>query len=380
MNAIEQVFTRAGARLPCAFNLHLNGSARKLGPGDPVFDLYVHNEAGERALGSLNELLIAEAYMRGDLDLEGDVVRAMWFRSLLGDSRWLKLWGRLQALLWGRLKMNPGWIAKHYDMGNVQLHAIDTVHRAYTPGIWDSADDTLETSAGKKFGFAFSSIHARPGQRVLDVGCGWGGFTHYCAERGVRVTGLTLSRDQHAYTTRLIAEKGLDAEALYQDFFTYRPERRFDGVTMMGVIEDLSDYDWVMRRLWELVAPGGRVYLDFAAGKVPFATSGFVNKHVWPGTFRMVYMPELMRAIDEARIDLVGVYDDRRNYHLWAKHGHERWIAEKDRVVRESSLETWRLMRLLSAGTAGVMNDPRHDVTAYRMVLEVPADRKAPAA
>jgi cyclopropane-fatty-acyl-phospholipid synthase len=134
-----------------------------------------------------------------------------------------------------------------------------------------------------------------------------------------------------------------------------------------------------MRRLWELIEPGGRVYLDFAAGKVPFGTSSFVTKHVWPGTFRMVYLPDLVRAIDAARIDLVGVWDDRRNYHLWAKHGHQRWLENRERVIAESSLETWRLFRLLYAGTAGVMNDPRHHVTAYRMVLQVPADGAAPA-
>jgi cyclopropane-fatty-acyl-phospholipid synthase len=85
-----------------------------------------------------------------------------------------------------------------------------------------------------------------------------------------------------------------------------------------------------------------------------------------------------MAAIDRSPLQLVGLWNDRRNYHLWAKHGHERWVERKDEAVRQSSLETWRLLRLLLAGTAGVMNDPAWKVTAYRMVLELPADVKHP--
>jgi cyclopropane-fatty-acyl-phospholipid synthase len=380
MAGIESLFAFNGS-LPCSFKLHWNGSDRLLGQGDPDFSIQVKNENGARALRSLNELAIAEAYVRGDIEVEGDLVKAMWLRSVLSDDNvWIKTWRRLQPMLLGRTRLNPAWIAKHYDSKNIQLYAIDRDYRAYTPGIWETDADTLETSTVKKYQFALDSMRARPGDRVLEVGCGWGGFTHFCSDHGMKVTSITLSHDQHDYTANLIRERNLNAEVLYQDFFTFQPGHRFDAVSMMGVIEDLSDYPWVMRRLWELVKPGGRVYLDFASGKVPFGTSAFITKYVWPGTFRMVYMPDLMKAVDESRVDLVGVYDDRRNYHLWALHGHRRWEENKEQVIRESSLETWRLFRLLYAGTAGVMNDPTHDVTAYRLVLEVPADRRAPEA
>lgn len=371
-NGLEQLFPRNGG-LPCPFTLHVDGSMKKIGNGEPAFDLYVRNGSGVKALRTLNELAIAEAYVRGDLEIEGDIVRAMWFRSLLADDNlWIKTWRRLQPLLVGRLKLNPGWIAKHYDSKNIQLFALDRDWRAYTPGIYETGEETLEESTLKKYQFALDSMRVKAGERVLEVGCGWGGFTHFCSNHGLQVTGITLSRDQHDYTAGLIRDRGLNAEVLYQDFFTFRPERRYDAISMMGVIEDLSDYPWVMRRLGELLKPGGRVYLDFAAGKVPFGTSTFITKYVWPGTFRMVYMPELMAAADEARVHVVGVWDDRRNYHLWAKNGHERWVENREEVVRRSSEETWRLFKLLFAGTSGVMNDPSHDVTAYRLVLELP--------
>jgi cyclopropane-fatty-acyl-phospholipid synthase len=363
------------ADLPCAFTVHTESGATRLGQGEPAFDLHIRNFRGEKALQSLDELAIAQAYVRGDLEIEGDAVRAMWLRNLLSDGRpWIKLWRRLQPLLLGRERLNPRWIAKHYDSGNIQLFAVDREFRAYTPGIWEADDDTLETSTRRKYDFAFEHLGLKEGDEVLDVGHGWGGFLQYCSGRGVHGQGITLSKDQFAYVTNLIRERGLDAQVAYQDFFTYRPGRRFDAISLMGVIEDLSDYPRVLQRLAELVKPGGRIYLDFASGKVPFGTSTFVTKYVWPGTFRMTYMPELMAAIDRSSIQLAGVWNDRRNYHLWARHGHQRWLESKEEIVRQTSEETWRLFHLLYAGTAGVMNDPSWEVTAYRVVLELPAD------
>lgn len=374
MDGIRTLFSRF-AELPCAFMLHTEAGAVPVGNGEPVFELHVRNGRGTKALQSLDELAVAEAYVRGDLEIEGDAVRAMWFRNLLSDDRlWIKTWRRLQPLLLGRERLNPEWIAKHYDSGNIQLLFIDRDYRAYTPGIFEDEDDTLETSTRRKYDFAFEQLQLKAGDEVLDVGHGWGGFLQYCSGRGVRGQGITLSKDQFGYVTGLIREQGLDAQVLYQDFFTYQPGRRFDAVSMMGVIEDLSDYPRVLQRLTELVKPGGRIYLDFASGKVPFGTSSFITKYVWPGTFRMTYMPELMEAIDRSSIQLVGVWNDRRNYHLWAKHGHQRWVENKEEVLRLASIETWRLFRLLLAGTAGVMNDPAWNVTAYRVVLELPAD------
>lgn len=361
------------AKLPCAFRINTPTGSTVVGDGQPEFDLTIHNDRGLRALRSLSELRIADAYIGGDLDIEGDVVKAMWLRDALDDSNvWLKLWRRLQPLLVGRERLNPSWIAKHYDAKNVQLYATDDDYHAYTPGIYLTDDDTLEESTHRKYQFAWDSLGLREGMSLLEIGCGWGGMTRFCASRGVRVTGITLSRDQLAYTQKVIAQHNLDATAEYHDFFTFDPGHRFDAISCMGVIEDLSDYPRVMKRFAELLAPGGRAYLDFAAGKVPFGTSSFITKYVWPGTFRMVYMPELMEAIDRSPIQLAALYNDRRNYYLWTLKGNARWVENRDKVIAEAGVETYRLFRLLFMGTVGVMSNPSHDVTAYRMVLALP--------
>lgn len=351
--------------------MHLpSGATEVQGTGVPAFDLYLRNERGVKAFRSMSELRIAEAYVRGDIEIEGDAIKAMWMRDMLSDRNlWLKFWRRFQPVIFGRERLNPEWIAKHYDSRNIQTLALDRDYFAYTPGIYINDEETLEQSSQRKYEFAWEQLQLQPGMELLEIGCGWGGMTRFCASRGVRVTAITLSRDQLGWTQKIIEEQKLDATAIYQDFFTFQPGRRFDGISCMGVIEDLSDYPRVMARYAELLEPGARAYLDFAAGKVRVATSSFITKYVWPGTFRMVYMPELMEAIDRSAIQLQGVWNDRHNYYLWARNGARRWEENKASVVAQAGEEIYRLFHLLFLGTAGVMSSPRRDVTAYRMLL-----------
>jgi cyclopropane-fatty-acyl-phospholipid synthase len=364
-----------GVSFPVSFRIHPpSGEAISFGDGASEFDIYIRNEKGMRALQSASELQIADAYVRADIEIEGDVVKAMWLRNFLNDNNlWLKIWRRLQPMLVGREKLNPEWIAKHYDSNNVQLLALDRDYFAYTPGIYLNDEETLEQSSQRKYEFAWDSLQLKEGQELLEIGCGWGGMTRFCASRGVKVTGITLSKHQQAFTQKIIDEHHYNASASYQDFFTYQPGRRFDAISCMGVIEDLSDYPRVMARFAELLKPGGRAYLDYAAGKVPFGTSSFITKYVWPGTFRMVYVPELLEAIDKSQIQLVGLYNDRHNYYLWARNGQRRWAENRAQVLAQSDEHIYRLFNLLFMGTAGVMCDPAQTVSAYRMVLELPA-------
>ena len=137
----------------------------------------------------------------------------------------------------------------------------------------------------------------------------------------------------------------------------------------MGSIEDLSDYDKVIRRMSAWLRPGGRVYLDFAAVDRRFGVPSFVTKYVWPGAFRMVYLPSFTRALAKRHFDIVEMHNDRRNYHLWVRGGYERWMRRRQEIVDATDEATWRMMRLLMAGTAHVMSERSARATAYRLVV-----------
>jgi cyclopropane-fatty-acyl-phospholipid synthase len=369
----DRLAAKAGAVPFCWALSTPEGSVTLIGEGRPSVHVSILNEAGMSAVRSLSELKICEAYIRGDIDFDGDLVEAMQLRELLSDGEILiKLWAWLKPVLVGRRRCNPGWIAKHYDSGNIQLMGVDSTFDSYTPGIYEADDDTLEDGALRKFDHAFRSLRLKRGDSLLDVGCGWGGFVRFCAERGVDATGITLSRHQLEHARRRLAEDGLDATVLYQDFFSFAPGRRYDAISMMGVLEDLSDYRQVLRRVAALLRPGGRVYCDFASSDRRFAIPSFITKYIWPGRFRMVYFPTFSAAIVRSGLVLVGVENDRRNYYLWARGVHDRWVERRTDVVAAAGAETWRMMRLLFAGTAHVMSPAATGRTAYRVVLESP--------
>lgn len=369
--------------IPHSFTISYEGTSKFMAGADganaPTFEVIICNAAGYDACMSLHELPIAEAYMRGDIDIKGDLIKVVInFQNLLNDRNvFIKTWRIVKPLILGRERCNPQWIAKHYDSDNLQLLGIENDYDTYTPGIYEHDDEAMESAAERKLAFAFDALQLQAGDTVLDVGSGWGGFLRYAAAKGAQVTGVTLSKDQHAYVTKLIRERNFDqAEVLYQDFFTYEPNKKFDAISMMGVIEDLSDYKRVFKTLPHLLKPGGRVYLDFASEKESFATRSFITKYIWPGTFRMVYMPQFIDAVRGSMFEIEGIYDDRHNYHLWAKKAYEKLLVNKQAFVEQSDERLWRMFLLLYAGTSAAMIKSDYFCTAYRVVLRLPDDHQ----
>lgn len=362
--------------IPFSFILHLlDGEKIEIGQGDLAFQAYIRTSKGEKALTSFNQLNIANAYIEGDIDIEGDLIEALSLQVYVPDNNFLiKTWRVLKPKLFGREKCNPEWISLHYDSNNIQLVMLEDLYHTYTPGIYLNESETPEESAVHKMAYIEEALQLKQGDRLLDVGSGWGGVINYFSDKGMHVTGITLSDHQRQFTQDKIDQKGLNAEVHYQDFFTFEPKQKYDGITMMGVIEDLADYEKVMDKLMTMVKPGGRIYLDFASDFSPNNTSSYITEYIWPGTFRMVYMPEFMAAIADRPIEVVRIDNDRRNYYLWTKKVNQRWEEKKEEIVAREGETLWKIYHLMIAGVASIMNSPTHATTAFRVVLEMPED------
>ncbi|MBV8220173.1 MAG: class I SAM-dependent methyltransferase, partial [Solirubrobacterales bacterium] len=152
------------------------GAAVRVSPGEPELTVTARTPAGLAVLANLGELAVVEAYLDGDIDIDGDLVRAMELRPLLrGDGVAMRVWSVLEPALRGRIRTNPQVVATHYDSGNVQLLAIDDEYALYTPGVYECDEDTLEEAARRKLERVFAALRLVPGYALLDIGCGWGG-------------------------------------------------------------------------------------------------------------------------------------------------------------------------------------------------------------
>jgi len=188
------------------FDLELmDGSVHRMGLGArPAFRLALRSSRGKRALLSMDETRIGEAYMRSHLDFEGDVLAALVLRRVFSDRHPLaSIWRFVQPWLLGDARADKTWVPQHYDYGNDLYFAfLDRKFRLYSQALYHSENDTLEQAAQNKLDWILDACRLHGGRRVLDVGGGWGSFAGHAASRGVHETMLIISREQNARAHR----------------------------------------------------------------------------------------------------------------------------------------------------------------------------------
>jgi cyclopropane-fatty-acyl-phospholipid synthase len=362
-------------RVKTPFEIRLWGDrAYHFGVGEPAVEILVQDSKGLAALGRLDELGICEAYMAGDLDVVGDMLGFVGLRKTLSDSHPLDyLWRRIAPWVIGRGATNRQAIAAHYEFNNdFYLEFLDTTTRCYSQAVFAHDDEALETAQQRKLNFAVESCGLKPGDHVLDVGCGWGSFTEHAGRRGIQVTGLTISHQSKKFVQELIDRLQLPARVLNQDFLRHEAPEPYDAIVILGVMEHLPDYPAVLRRLQRLLKPGGRVYLDASAFRDKYVKPTFVSRYIFPGDHSYFCLHEFLAATAKTPLDVLAVYNDRHNYYLTCKAWAEHLEAAREDIIRRWGEELYRRFRLyLWGSTFAFLN---HDMEAYRVILERPSE------
>src|SRR2546426_9120733 len=241
-----------------------DGVSHLIGAGSPAFTIKLRDDAGVDAIASFDELTIAEAFMDGRLDIEGETLQSLRYRAMLSDPRPLRyLFATyIQPLFRGQVRSDEKWIKAHYDIdADFFTLWLDKRFRGYSHAFFESDEEPLETGMERKFRYAMKACRIRPGDRVLDIGGGWGSFLEYAGTEGVQVSSLTISGASEAFMNWIIQRKNLPCRAIRRHFLEYRSEERFDAIVNFGVTEHLPDYRRTMENYVRLLKPGGRVYL-----------------------------------------------------------------------------------------------------------------------
>jgi cyclopropane-fatty-acyl-phospholipid synthase len=366
------------SRSPVSFAVKpLGAPAHTFGPAEPAFVITVADRPGAKALASLDQFQIAAAYLKGWLDIDGDLMTALKMRKFFPDFHPVAWLGRFTpALLRGGHEHDRRSISAHYDEDSeFFLTFLDGRHRCYTQGVFESDDEPLEDAMTRKMDIALDAIGVKPGDRVLEIGGGWGAFVEHAGKRGIEVTTLTLSQESERYLGDLIARENLPATVVRQHFLRYACDERYDAIVNMGVTEHLPDYKSTLRKYRELLKPGGSVYLDALAMRTKYNVSTFMSRYIYPGRQSPLLLHEYLRYVARSPFELVRVEDDRHNYHLTCKAWAERLDAAREDVVRRWGEPTYRRFRLFLWGSAAGFDSGL--VQAYRWVLHLPTESPA---
>jgi cyclopropane-fatty-acyl-phospholipid synthase len=187
-----------------------------------------------------------------------------------------------------------------------------------------------EAACERRLDFARRVCRMKPGDRVLNIGEGWGGMMTCGGRRGMGYTGLTLNDEscKACVAKREQENLGATCEIVLIDFYRCQSAERFDAITNMGVTEHLTDYDGLPAQYARLLRPGGYVYSDFVGTyrDVPFRS--LVRKHGYPGA-EAVYLPKLLEAVARnGQLDVVATHHDRLSYdktcEAWARNVEHR--------------------------------------------------------
>jgi len=367
LNRVGGVSTPFSIELP-------TGEKRNIGQGEAEFRVGLRNDRALRALRTLDEGDIAEAYLQGDIDLEGDMLKPFALRAQLDDRHPLvAAWRFVQPLLFGQVYTNKQAIASHYNTDpKLFLSFLDPVFPAYSQGVYANDDEPLSRALERKFDWAIDKCELGAGKRVLEIGPGWGAFAGHALQAGVRFTGITNSEVSQSYLRSKLANFGDQFDIQLTDFYDYEPEEKFDAIVIMGVIEHLPHYERVLRKFYALLKPGGRVFLDGSAARKKYELSTFMVRHIYPGNHSFLVLDDFLNKLNKTEFELLEVQNDRWSYFLTFKQWALNLESNRDYVRSTFGDYEYRKFRLYLWGAAYEFLSRNLD--CYRLILRKPDD------
>ncbi|HXR59374.1 MAG TPA: class I SAM-dependent methyltransferase [Burkholderiales bacterium] len=349
---------RERAKVPLAIELW-NGRRYELGE-EPSVTFRVTDASALKRISSPDFASLGEAYVEGDLELEGPIEEALravesLAKALGGSGR-----GRLPRLSSHSRKSDSEAIRYHYDVSNDFYRLWLDERLVYSCAYFRTGAEDIHAAQEQKLDHICRKLRLSPGDRFLDIGCGWGALVMHAAQKyGVHATGITLSDNQHAYANAQIGAAGLQDRCQVR-LLDYRDlTGEFDKIASVGMFEHvgLKNLPAYFGTIHRLLADGGVVMnhgitsVDTESREVGFGAGEFIEKYVFPEG-QVPHISLVLKEMAGADLEAMDVETLRLHYARTLAHWSRRLEENLEAAHAHAGKKRVRIWRLYLAGCA----------------------------
>lgn len=351
-----------------------------------------------------NELTLGEAYIYNDFDIEGDIEAVF----SLADQFLQGGWGKVEQLRYGKRLLSlpninqprPGdteaklrgarhskerdrqAVTYHYNRSNDFYALWLDARMVYSCAYFATSDDDLDTAQERKLEYICRKLRLRPGERLLDIGCGWGGLVLYAAQHfGVDAYGITLSEPQAQLAQQRIQQAGLSERCRVEvrDYRDVTMPDSFDKIVSVGMFEHVGEalLRTYFQQAWRVLRPGG-LFLNHGIARnmavPPLSKENFTSHYVFPDG-ELVPISATLRAAEESGFEVRDVESLREHYMLTLRHWVRRLEEHANEARQLTDDVTYRIWRLYMSGAAHGFRVGTSNI--YQALLAKPAQGKS---
>lgn len=342
------------------FRIRFQDHEYQVGTGQPVFTVDFKKPIPVSRLLTSTSLALGEAYMDGDLEIEGNLYNALdHFLGQMGKFSTDE--GALKKLIHTSLskKNQEKEVTSHYDIGNdfYKLWLDSTM--SYSCAYFAHENDTLYEAQVNKVDYILKKLHLEKGMSLLDIGCGWGFLLIEAARKyGVKGTGITLSHEQYKEFQKRIKEQKLE-DLLTVELMDYRDLPKsgmtFDRVVSVGMVEHVGreNYPFFVQDAAKALKPGGLFLLHFISSVTEHAGDPWIKRYIFPGGV-IPGLREMISAMGDEGFHVLDVENLRLHYNktllCWEKNYREH-LDQVREMFDERFVRMWDLYLSACAAT-----------------------------
>lgn len=356
-----------------------SGKRELHGEEPPAFTISVENPAQLQRVLTGEGYSAALGFIHHDFDVSGDLVAALHMRQGLAHPGWrgrlLNFAARLapsRLETWVQSRQRAAKdIRYHYDVPTPFYEAFLDARLVYSAADFREESWSLDQAQESKLLHICEDLELKPGERFLDVGCGWGALALYAAQNyGVHASGCTLSHNQFEFARELARTHGIEERMSIEEKDYRDVAGSFDKIASVGMFEHVGRHrlDGYFRKIYSLLKPGGRFFnsgIVRPQNVTDDAQTWFVLRHVFPGG-ELVHLSDVMRSAESAGLEILRVKTLRMDYARTCREWVKRLRENESLCTKLVSEETYRTWLLYLAGSAANFED---NVTSVFSVL-----------